>query len=123
MAREALLDKVPIAASHIHRIQGELPPEQAAAAYDAELEAVLGAEGRFDLILLGMGTDGHTASLFPGTTALEEQERAVVAVYVERLRAWRVTLFGVGTLVRAWGQRGTALHREKVQWYASLEDA
>jgi len=92
MARQALLDQVPIAASHIHRIQGELPPEQAAAAYEAELEAVLGAGGRFDLILLGMGTDGHTASLFPGATALEERERAVVAVYVEQLRAWRVTL-------------------------------
>jgi len=92
MAREALLDNVPIIASHIHRIQGELPPEQAAAAYRAELEAVLGADRRFDLILLGMGTDGHTASLFPGTTALEERERAVVAVCVERLRAWRVTL-------------------------------
>jgi len=92
MAREALLDNVSIVASHIHRIKGELPPEQAAAAYEAELEAILGADGRFDLILLGMGTDGHTASLFPGSTALEERERAVVAVYVERLRAWRVTL-------------------------------
>ena len=92
MAREALLDKIPIPSENVHRIQGELPPEQAAAAYEAELEAVLGADGRFDLILLGMGTDGHTASLFPVTTALEERERAVVAVYVERLRAWRVTL-------------------------------
>jgi 6-phosphogluconolactonase len=92
MAREALLDKVPIPTENVHRMRGELPPDQAATAYQAELEAVLGASGRFDLILLGMGADGHTASLFPGTAALEERERTVVAVYVKRLRAWRVTL-------------------------------
>jgi 6-phosphogluconolactonase len=92
MAREALLDQVPIPADHVHRIRGELPPHQAATAYEAELRAVLGAGGRFDLILLGMGADGHTASLFPNTTAVEEREQTVVAVYVERLQAWRVTL-------------------------------
>ena len=92
LAREALLDKIPILGDNVHRIRGELPPEQAAAIYQAELEAVLSASGRLDLILLGMGTDGHIASLFPGTMALEERELAVVAVYVERLQAWRVTL-------------------------------
>lgn len=92
LAREALLDKIPILAENVHRIWGEMPPDQAAAAYQTELEAVLGVNGRLDLILLGMGADGHTASLFPGTEALEERERAVVAVYVERLQAWRVTL-------------------------------
>ena len=92
MAREALLDKIPIPTENVHRIRGELSPDQAAVAYHEKLEAVLGANGRFDLILLGMGADGHTASLFPGTAALHEQTCWVVAHYVDKLSMWRVTL-------------------------------
>jgi len=92
MARRALLGRVPIPGENIHRIHGELPPREAAAAYRLELQDNLGVDGRFDLVLLGMGPDGHTASLFPGTDALNEGEHSVVAVYVEKLDAWRVTL-------------------------------
>ena len=92
MVREALLDKIPIPTENVHRIRGELSPDQAAVAYHEKLEAVLGANARFDLILLGMGANGHTASLFPGTAALHEQARWVMAHYVDKLGMWRVTL-------------------------------
>jgi 6-phosphogluconolactonase len=91
MAHRALLRHVPVPDGHVHRIQGELPPAHAAAAYEAQLQQVL-AGTCFDLILLGLGADGHTASLFPDTSAVEERDRAVVAVYVDKLQAWRVTL-------------------------------
>lgn len=92
MAREALLDHISIPAMNVHRIRGELSPEQAAALYEAELKNLLGAGGQFDLVLLGMGTDGHTASLFPGSEALEERERTAIPTYAEHLGSWRVTL-------------------------------
>lgn len=95
MVRETLLEKIAMPAANIHRIEGELPPETAAARYEEEIRQAVPHEGkipRFDLVLLGLGEDGHTASLFPGTPALEEDEMLVTSVYVERLKTYRVSM-------------------------------
>jgi len=97
MAKETLLSRLPIPAENIFRLPGELPDaNQAASIYEQTMREFFrpapGQFPRFDFILLGIGPDGHTVSLFPGTKALEEQQHFVVGNWVEQHSTWRITL-------------------------------
>lgn len=97
MAHEALLSKVPIPHDNIHRIRAEKPDaERAAEEYAWTLRSAFdlgeGEWPRFDLVLMGIGADGHTASLFPGSEAVRERSRLVIAPWVSSLGSFRVTL-------------------------------
>lgn len=93
-AFDKLLSKVPIPDGNIHRIKGEEEPEKAARAYEEDIKKFFGMSGLpvFDLVILGMGEDGHTASLFPGSKSLEETDRLVVPVYLDKPNWNRITL-------------------------------
>jgi 6-phosphogluconolactonase len=93
-AYDAMLGRLDMPEANLHRIRGEMSPEEGAAEYEKELKRYFGKSGlpMFDLVILGVGEDGHTASLFPGSSSLSERERWAVPVYAEHLRSWRVTL-------------------------------
>jgi 6-phosphogluconolactonase len=93
-AFDRLLSKVSIPDENIHRIKGEEDPDKAARGYEKEVRRFFGMSGlpMFDLVILGMGEDGHTASLFPGSNLLKERIRLAAPVYLEKPNRKRITL-------------------------------
>jgi 6-phosphogluconolactonase len=130
LANEHLI--VPARVRNVHRIQAELPPDHAASRYAYELRDHFQVQDRilpqFDVVHLGIGADAHTASLFPGEPLVEDRDGLVAAVYVQKMRQWRITLLpGVLLAARhvavlaAGADKGTALKHILQDVYDPLE--
>jgi 6-phosphogluconolactonase len=113
LAQQALLGPAGVPEENIHRVKGELPPEEGAAAYIAEIREFFKLNGKlpvFDVIHRGIGTDAHTASLFPGEPLIRDAAGVAAAVWVEKLKSHRVTLLpgvlraGQSTIIQAEGE-------------------
>ena len=96
MTAEALLRHVPVPAANVHRVPTEIsPPAAAAGAYEDDIRRSFGdlsSVPQFDLVYLGLGTNGHTASLFPYSPALKETSRLVLADFVAEVNTWRISM-------------------------------